>query len=229
MVSHVRETGPSVYNALKPGEENMKSRRYAHLALAAVLALMLIGVARADVIGSIWINNPNTGNAIPANVPGTTPDVTFTAPTPLDFSAGDGYANPYTIGGFLSSGGATVLTGSSLLGNDLNNTMFNFTGTVTVTNGQDFTVTHDDGLTLVIGGITVINQPGPTAPTTDTHTYTGPSGNLPFQLVYGECCGAPAVLQIDLPLKSVPDGGTTLMLLTGALAALETLRRRFRA
>ena len=73
-------------------------------------------------------------------------------------------------------------------------------GTVSVTTGQTFTVTDDDGLELEIGALLVIDQPGPTAPVTQTFTYPGPNGNLPFDLVYGECCGAPAVLQIVLPL-----------------------------
>ncbi len=51
------------------------------------------------------------------------------------------------------------------------NTFFDFKGAVSVTNGQTFTVAHDDGLTLVIDGLTVINAPGPTAPTTTTVTH----------------------------------------------------------
>ncbi len=88
-------------------------------------------------------------------MPGRAADVTFTAPTPLNFASG----GLYTIGEFLTSGGATVLTGASELGNTLFDTIFNFTGTVTVTTGQTFTAGHDDGLTLVIGGLTVINEP----------------------------------------------------------------------
>jgi len=162
------------------------------------------------VTGSIWENDPTgAGDATPANVPATTPDVTFTAPSPLNFCAGG--ANPgcnsvgaYTIGGFLTSGGATVLTGGGKVGDGLDNTIFNFIGTVSVTTGETFTAGHDDGLTLIIGGVTVINAPGPTAFAITTETYTGPSGNEPFQLVYGECCGAPAALEVNLPLNAVP-------------------------
>jgi hypothetical protein len=110
-------------------------------------------------------------------------------------------------------------------------TLVEFTGFVTVTNGQTFTVTHDDGLTLIIGGLDLGFNPGPTAPTISTQTYTGPSGNLPFQLVYGECCGGPAVLQVDLPFSNtpaVPEPSTAFLLATGLAGLLGNGYRRLR-
>jgi hypothetical protein len=183
---------------------------------AAVLltALSVAGSASANVAtGSIW-ENDSTGasDATPANVPSTTPDVTFSVTTPIDFTSG----SLYTIGEFLSSGGASVLTGAGELGNTLDNTIFNFTGNVSVTTGETFTVGHDDGLTLVIGGLHVIDEPGPTGFVTTTETYTGPSGTLPFQLVYGECCGAPGDLSISLPLNgATPEPSTWVMVVLG--------------
>jgi hypothetical protein len=91
-------------------------------------------------------------------------------------------------------------------------TILEFTGFVTVTTGQMFTVTHDDGLTLIIGGLDLGFNPGPTAPVTSIATYTGPSGTFAFQLVYAECCGGPAVLQIDLPFSNVAPEPATLAL-----------------
>ncbi len=108
-------------------------------------------------------------------------------------------------------------------------TILRFTGFVSVFNGETFTVTHDDGLTLIINGVDLGFNPGPTAPTTATETYTGATGNFPFTLVYAECCGGPAVLQVELPFSNtVPDGGTTLALMGGAMAMLGTVARRFR-
>ena len=107
--------------------------------------------------------------------------------------------------------------------------MLSFTGTVSVTHNQTFTVTHDDGLTLIIGGLDLGFNPGPTAPTTTTIIYTGATGNFPFQLVYGECCGGPAVLQISLPLNAVPEPETYAMMVAGLAALGWVSRRRRRA
>ncbi len=138
--------------------------KYVSVLSCAVAAMMfgaVSGSAMANTVqGSIWENDPTgAGDATPANVPGTTPDVTFTTSTPINFASG----GAYTIGEFLSSGsGSNILTGAGELGNTLDNTLFNFTGTVSVTNGETFTAGHDDGLTLIIGSDTVINEPGPT-------------------------------------------------------------------
>jgi len=202
------------------------SKAYTRFFAGLFFALLLVSTARANTVtGSIWENDSTGANdATPANVPGTTPDVTFTATTPLDFQSN----SLYTIGQFLNSqAGTTVLTGSGQLGNTLDNTLFDFTGTVSVTNGETFTAGHDDGLTLVIDGTTVINDPGATSFITTTETYTGPTGTESFQLVYGECCGAPADLEISLPLSSpVPEPSSLLMLGTGLLALGGGVRRK---
>jgi hypothetical protein len=192
---------------------------------AGLLSLWSLPASANIVVGSIWENASGAGDATPANVPATPANVTFEAPsTPLSFASG----NAYTIGEFLASGGASAITyaGGASATDTLDNTLFNFTGTVSVTNGETFTVGHDDGLTLVIGGQTVISEPGPTAYVVTTETYTGPTGDFAFQLVYGECCGAPADLSISLPLTTQVPEPASLLFLGGGFGTLLLLRRR---
>lgn len=178
----------------------------------------------APITGFLWnVTDLVAQNAILANVPGTPPNVTFSVNSPLNFDNGG------SVNDFLTSGGAFNIVGSVAdLSRSISPSLLEFIGMVSVTNGQQFTVTHDDGLTLNIGGLDVITASGPTPPTHTTATYTGPTGNLPFTLVYGECCGGSAVLQIGLPLQ--PASGTpepgSFGLIAGGLPTLGSLYSR---
>ena len=187
-----------------------------------------VSTARSQTItGSLWENHGV--DATPANVPSTAPDVIFSVPNgPLNFD------NPNsTIGAWLATGGASITSGAGDAGNTFNNSFIKIVGFVSVNHGQQFTVTHDDGLTFIIGTQTVINSPGPTAPVQTFGTYNGPSGNQPFTLVYSEVFGGPAVLQLDLPLTPVPEPSTyaagALMLLTFGTGTFRMLRKKLAA
>ncbi len=201
------------------------------LITASVAVCVLAIPAQANTInGALWhVPEALSQAAVPASVPGTSPEVTFSVTAPMNFNC-----SGCTVGAWLASSGAfnvVALPGvlSSLMDNFTNGTLVEFLGNTTVTNGQTFTATHDDGLTLIVGGVTVINAPGPTSPTLTTVTYGGPSGTFPFELVYGECCGGPAVLQMDLPFESVPGpiaGAGIPGLIAGCFGLVGLARRR---
>jgi hypothetical protein len=201
--------------------------------LITALALVTsVSLSHANTLNGVLWHVPEAvaQNAVPSSVPGTTPDVTFSVTAPMNFSC-----TSCTVGAWLASSGAfsvvqnTPGTLTSLLDNLSVGTLVEFLGNATVFTGQTFTATHDDGLTLIIGGTTVISAPGPTSPTLTTVTYGGPSGNFPLQLVYGECCSGPAVLQMDIPFQPVPGpiaGAGIPGLIAGCLGLVALARRR---
>ena len=156
--------------------------------------------------------------------------MTFDVNSPFNFSSIVGYS----VLDFLNSSAAFNIVGAagtlnSLLDDANGGTLMYFTGTVSVSTGQVFSVTHDDGLTLIIGGLDLLFSPGPTSPIQSLATYTGPSGNMAFQLVYGECCGAPAVLQVDLPFAAGVPEPETYALMFGGLGLVGFMARRRKA
>jgi len=162
----------------------------------------------------------------------------------------------YTVNSFLNSLGAasnivdTVTIGNSLLSNGTSTGMiFVFTGTANFQTNQAFGVAHDDGTTFNIGSYdsagnclttctTAFSDPGPTSPVftqfnynvAGLYTTTGnATGNQPFEFIYGECCGAPAVFISNLTGPLVPEPTSIILLGTAAAFVFGGLRRRYAA
>jgi len=93
------------------------------------------------------------------------------------------------------------------------------------------TITHDDGITLLIGATNV--TPGANGPTSSSPTVVGNqavSVGESIDLIYDECCGLPAVLTANLPgeanLPSVPEPGSIVLFGTAVLGVVFKVRRR---
>jgi hypothetical protein len=221
---------------------------------AVSLTLALSAAALAGTItvtGSLWINQAGAaGDATLANVPTTAPDVTFSVVTSsnIEFSSyfgpgscGITCGNPsdsYTVGSFLMTGmpAATNIVENTpgALSGALDNTIFLLSATVDITNGEVFAVGHDDGASFYIDGNAIPGiSPGPTGYALTDITYTGPteSGAM-LQMVYGECCGAPAVFATNLPTGGgtglTPEPASVVLFGSGFLAVAALVRKRSR-
>ncbi|HEY2752078.1 PEPxxWA-CTERM sorting domain-containing protein, partial [Phenylobacterium sp.] len=210
------------------GEDHM---RKVLLGLAASSAILVAGAANAAVTVQYWVNQTAVAqNATIANVTGLgTPSGTGSVST-FNFSTSN---SPGTsIDTWL--GISTGINGSHAL----DNTVFLFTGSTFLHAGvNNYTIEHDDGVQLSVGGISgfPLNAPGPTPPESTAFSITAPSaGNYSFTLSYGECCEGPAVLQILPGAGATPFGSPTpepatwgLMLAGfGAMGAALRSRRR---
>ena len=208
--------------------------------LCAAFIVMSAGISQAQITGELWQNQSSVaGNALLSSVAGLgTPDALFNSGA-INYQS---QVTAYTLGAYLnnptfyneSANFSTPVSGYGPNAN-LNNTVFYFTGNLYLNAGANsFVVAHDDGLQLNIGGGIglVVNQPGATGEVFTPFNVTAPSaGTYSFQLVYGECCGAPADLVWTInnqQIGTVPDGAATMSLLGIGLGALGVFGRRIK-
>jgi hypothetical protein len=206
--------------------------KYGKLALAvAILASLvcLATTARADsTSGAFYYQNLGLYTTLDtASAPTTTaglpaPTATFTVNSALgdvfNFQlTGNGVSGDVNLYNFLTYGGDTVtgINGSSGAGIDnINNGVFVFTGTTTLTAGVTYEFTHDDGMMLYLNGSPAISSAGATA--ADTSDFTVPTtGTYSYQVIYAEVNGGPAVLTSDISSKATPEPSSLLLMGSG--------------
>lgn len=198
----------------------------------AAIGLFVTSSAKADTVDfSVWENGitnlqntPPPGSAIYS----TTPSVTGTVSNsnPLKLFSFDSTTDA-SLNGFLTFGGDTVtyVTGSSKSGDSINQSVFEFSGSAELQAGTTYSFTKDDGMILVVNGVTVINAGTPTA--ADTVSFTeATTGVYNFQLYYDETNGPPAVLTGNL--GAAPEPSSFMLLGSSLLGAAGMLRRRMK-
>lgn len=139
-----------------------------------------------------------------------------------------------TLGEFASSAGwhaAAHAADPLSSGPDwISGSIFHVSGSISLAAGDVLTLEHDDGASLALDGVAVINQPGPTP--AETGSYIVPtSGDYLYSVLYGECCVLPATLTMavnGVPVSGavgVPEPASWLMLGAGMLGLLGVRKR----
>ncbi|HKM48916.1 MAG TPA: hypothetical protein VJX69_15090 [Terriglobales bacterium] len=182
------------------------------LAMAAIsVAIVRPASATGRIQGKVWVVSPTQAGDVVFPAPTSTPDATFSTNGITYIGQFINTTNPathcFTITRFLGGcptpvfklvysklpntylGGAAAGPTTAMGGTDYG-VIIEFTGTVNLTNGQEITIFHDDGVSLMIDGIPVSGfGTGVNVPLLESVTFTGTTGPHSIDLLYGNVGG----------------------------------------
>ena len=218
------------------------------------------GIASADVItgtaylniasatgptiqGSSFATNGVSLSTLAAAEASSSGSVGFTSNT-LNYDAGYGNSISSLAGFLTSDAGNTTITGALSPTQSAIGTLLVLTGNIMLTNGQTYTILHDDGANLYIGSLgssptdNIFSQAGQTMVNSSTQSFvfTGTTGLYSAELLYVSNYEAPSELVASSnlvfeapPVSSVPEPRSIALLGTGLLVVAGMLRRRITA
>lgn len=188
-------------------------------ALAGALLLATVATASAIPLNGTFnvfaVNgtglNSSESQATAFNLTNTLgPSAAFTYTGALDFGIGGGNTAGTSVSDFLASGSGMVSGLGAMFGNlqlsspNINNgsattTFFQFV--LASLGAGDFTVTHDDGISIFDDGSLLGGNVGPTSQTVSN--VNGFDGGQ-FELIYAATNGNPSILNVDYQVAAVP-------------------------
>lgn len=169
-------------------------------------------------------SGPGMQNAIDYALAQASPTATFTS-TSINYGDGPGWGIG-SLSDFLNADAGSIIGTNP---SSIQESVIRITGVASFVNGQQYTVTSDDGFRLIVDGSILSEFGGLRGPNNSTSaTWTGATGNYGFTLWYYEGNVTQAQLQANLTPAPIPVPAAGVLLLS-ALGGLSLARRRKKA